>query len=156
MIKLICVGKLKERALKSLCDDYSKRIQPYHKLAIIELQDEPNFDSDALNRVSIDKESKAIINVLNPDDFVILLDLKGQGLASEKLAETVQNAFNRSVKQIVFIIGGSLGVNNELRERANQVWKLSENTFPHGLVRVLVLEQIYRSFKILTHQTYHK
>ncbi len=156
MIKLICVGKLKEAALKTLCDEYTKRIQPYHKLSIIEVQDEPNFDNDALNRVVIDKESKTILNLLQSDDYVVLLDLKGQSLRSESVALMIQNAFNRSVKQIVFIVGGSLGVNDELRQRANQIWALSENTFPHGLVRILVLEQIYRSFKILTHQTYHK
>jgi 23S rRNA (pseudouridine1915-N3)-methyltransferase len=77
-------------------------------------------------------------------------------MSSEALSQSIQNAFNRSVRQIVFIIGGSLGVNDDLRQRANLMWKLSDNTFPHGLVRILVLEQIYRSFKILNNQTYHK
>lgn len=156
MIKLLCVGKLKDKAMIALSDDYAQRIQPYHKLAMFELQDEPNFESKAQNQKSIDKESKALITALNGEDFVILLDRQGIGLTSEELSQSMQNGFNRSVKQIVFIIGGSLGVNDELRQRANLMWKLSDNTFPHGLVRVMVLEQIYRSFKILTNQPYHK
>ena len=156
MIKLICVGKLKVKALISLTDDYAQRIQPYHKLSIIELNDEPNFDSAALNQKAIEKESKAILNAIGSDDVVILLDLKGQPMSSEALAQTIQTAFNRSAKTLVFVIGGSLGVSDEVRARANTMWKLSDNTFPHGLVRVLLLEQIYRSYKILSNQTYHK
>ncbi|NTW95758.1 MAG: 23S rRNA (pseudouridine(1915)-N(3))-methyltransferase RlmH [Erysipelotrichaceae bacterium] len=156
MIKLICVGKLKEKALVSLVEDYSQRIQPFHKLSLIELPDEPNTESESLNLKAIDKESKAILSTIGSDDGVILLDLKGVLISSEKLALLIQTNFNRSVKNVVFVIGGSLGVNDELRERADFIWKLSDNTFPHGLVRVLVLEQIYRSFKILSNQTYHK
>ena len=156
MIKLLCVGKLKDKAMTALSDEYAQRIQPYHKLTVIEFQDEPNFESKAQNQKSIDKESKALLSVLNLEDFVILLDLQGIGLSSEALSQTIQNGFNRSVKQIIFIIGGSLGVNDELRQRADLMWKLSDNTFPHGLVRVMVLEQIYRSFKILSNQPYHK
>ena len=156
MIKLICVGKLKEKAVVSLVEDYSQRIQPFHKLSIIELPDEPNTDSDSLNQKAIDKESKAILSNISSEDGVILLDLKGELLSSEQLAQTIQANFNRSVKHVVFVIGGSLGVNDDLRSRANLIWKLSNNTFPHGLVRVLVLEQIYRSFKINSNQTYHK
>jgi len=156
MIRLVCVGKLKEKALIALVEDYAQRIQPYHKLQITELSDEPNSDNTALNLKAIDKESKAILNVISTEDIVILLDLKGQGFSSEALAQSIQNAFNRSAKTLVFVIGGSLGVSDEVRSRANLIWKLSENTFPHGIVRLLCLEQIYRSFKILPNQAYHK
>lgn len=156
MIKLVCVGKLKEKAVISLVDEYAKRIQPYHKLTIIELADEPNFDQASLNQKAIEKESKAILAQIASEDVVILLDLKGKGLSSEALADTIQNAFNRSVKTLVLVIGGSLGVSDEVRQRADLMWKLSDNTFPHGLVRILALEQVYRSFKILTNQSYHK
>jgi len=156
MIKVICVGKLKEKAVISLCEDYETRIMPYHKLKILELSDEPNFDSATLNQKAIDKESKAILNAIASDDLVVLLDLKGQPITSVGLAQVIQGTFNRSVKTMVFVIGGSLGVNDELRSRADLMWKLSDNTFPHGLVRVLLLEQLYRSFKILSNQTYHK
>lgn len=156
MIKLICVGKLKEKALISLCEDYEGRIMPYHKLKVVELADEPNFESAALNQKAIDKESKAIMNAISNEDLVVLLDLRGQTMTSPGLAQMIQTSFNRSVKTMVFVIGGSQGVNVELRSRADLMWKLSDNTFPHGLVRVLLLEQIYRSFKILTNQTYHK
>jgi len=156
MIKLICVGKLKEKALSSLVEDYTQRILPYHKFSVIELPDEPNTECVALNQKCIDKESAAILSNISSEDYVILLDLKGQLMSSEGLAQSLQNAFNRSIKTLVFVIGGSLGVNDALRLRASLIWKLSENTFPHGLVRVLVVEQIYRSFKILSNQTYHK
>lgn len=156
MIKVICVGKLKEKAVISLCEDYEARILPYHKLKVLELPDEPNFDSASLNQKAIDKESKAILSAISSEDLVVLLDLKGQPISSPGLAQVIQSTFNRSVKTMVFIIGGSLGVNDELRSRADLMWKLSDNTFPHGLVRVLLLEQLYRSFKILSNQTYHK
>lgn len=156
MIKLVCVGKLKEKALISLCEDYTARILPYHKLKVLELPDEPNFDSAALNQKAIDKESKAILNTISSEDLVVLLDLQGQSMTSPALSQVIQTTFNRSVKTMVFIIGGSLGVNDEVRSRADLMWKLSDNTFPHGLVRVLLLEQLYRSFKILSNQTYHK
>jgi len=156
MIKIVCVGKLKEKAIISLVDDYLKRILPYSKISIDELKDYPNYDDDASNKLSIEKESKSILDKITNDDFVILLDLRGKYYTSVEISQIIDQASVYGSKNIVFVIGGSLGVDETVVLRANSVWKLSNNTFPHGLVRVLVLEQIYRSYRILNNQAYHK
>jgi 23S rRNA (pseudouridine1915-N3)-methyltransferase len=156
MIKIICVGKLKEKAITALVDDYLKRIIPYSKISIDELKDYPNFDDEASNKLSIEKESKLILDKITVDDFVILLDLRGIYYSSVELSQIIDQASIYGSKNIVFVIGGSLGVDETVFKRANAVWKLSNNTFPHGIVRVLVLEQIYRSYRILNNQAYHK
>lgn len=156
MIKIICVGKLKEKALTVLVEDYLSRILPYTKISIEELKDYPNFDDEASNRLSIEKESKSICDKLTVDDYVILLDLRGKYYSSVELSQLINQANIYGSKNIVFIIGGSLGVDETVLKRANAVWKLSNNTFPHGIVRVLVLEQIFRSYRILNNQSYHK
>ena len=156
MIKIICVGKLKERALTVLVEDYLSRILPYTKISIEELKDYPNFDDEASNRISIEKESKSICDKLTVDDYVILLDLRGKYYSSVEVSQLINQANIYGSKNIVFIIGGSLGVDETVLKRANAVWKLSNNTFPHGIVRVLVLEQIFRSYRILNNQSYHK
>lgn len=156
MIKILCVGKLKEKAIISLVDDYLKRILPYSKISIDELKDYPNYDDEASNKLSIEKESKSILDKITNDDFVILLDLRGKYYTSVEISQIIDQASVYGSKNIVFVIGGSLGVDETVVQRANSVWKLSNNTFPHGLVRVLVLEQIYRSYRILNNQAYHK
>lgn len=156
MIRLICVGKLKEPALKKLIEDYARRIQPYRKLSIVELADEPNSDKPGQNTVTIEKESSAILASIKPNEQVILLDLSGQLMRSETVATLIETNQIHGAKPLVFVIGGSLGINDAVRDRADVRWKLSDNTFPHGIVRLLVLEQIYRAYKIISNQTYHK
>jgi 23S rRNA (pseudouridine1915-N3)-methyltransferase len=156
MIRVLCVGKLKEAALKSLVEEYAQRIQPYRKVIIQELPDEPLSDKPGQAPLAITKESTALLAAIKPTEQVILLDLSGQALRSEAVADLINENQIRGGKPMVFVIGGSLGVSEAVRQRADLRWKLSDNTFPHGLVRVLVLEQIYRAFKILSNQTYHK
>lgn len=156
MIKIICIGKLKEKALNILVDEYLSRIIPYTKISIDELKDYPNYDDDASNRLSIERESKSILDKITNDDYVILLDLRGKYYSSIEISQLIDQASIYGSKNIVFIVGGSLGVDDTVLKRANAVWKLSNNTFPHGIVRVLILEQIYRSYRILNNQTYHK
>jgi len=156
MIRIICIGKIKDKDVNSIVSDYLKRIQIFHKCEIVELKDYPNSKTDGLNQLVIQQESDSILQRISSDDYVILLDLKGNYLTSEELSLQIETALNQSYKAICFIIGGSLGVSDDLRVRANIIWKLSNNTFPHQLVRILVLEQIYRGFKIMHHHTYHK
>ena len=156
MIKLIVVGKIKEKALESLIQDYIKRIQPFSKILIEEIKDEPNYEDEAKNLQSLLKESQLILSKITKDDQVILLELRGKLIDSIELSEHMDKAMTYGSKNIVFVIGGSLGVHEDVRQRTNILWKLSANTFPHGIVRLLVLEQIYRAFKILNNQTYHK
>ena len=152
MLKLICVGKVKDEHLKALIDDYSKRIGKYHKLEVIEVKDEPIRDNE---KEVLDIEATRILNKIDKDDYVILLDLHGAPLDSVSLAKKIDNLFINHSK-IDFVIGGSLGLGEEIRNRANYKLKLSDMTFLHQMTRLIILEQIYRSFKILNHETYHK
>lgn len=145
MIKIICLGKIKEDYLTFMIEDYKKRINKYHKLEIIELKD--NND--------LELEKKNIEKYINNQDYVITLDIEGQNLDSISLAEKIEDTFNH-YGTITFIIGSSYGIHNDLKEKANFRLSFSKMTFPHGLFRAILLEQIYRSFKIINNETYHK
>lgn len=145
MIKLICVGKIKENYLADLINDYYNRINKYHKLQIIELKDNPNYK----------KEIESILNNINEKDYNIALDLKGKKLDSVEFAKLIDNTMQIN-SNITFIIGGSLGLNGEVLDKCNDVISFSNLTFPHGLFRGIFLEQLYRSFKINNNESYHK
>ncbi len=159
-IKIICVGKIKEKSLKELCDEYSKRISKYSKIEIIELDDEkiPSNASVAIEEQVKSIESKRIIEKLNkfPNSHVILLDLHGKQLDSLDFSKEIENISTYSNSNIIFVIGGSLGMSNELLNYSNNKICFSKMTFPHQLIRVFLLEQIFRAFKILNNETYHK
>ena len=152
MLKLICVGKVKDASLKALIDDYQKRIQKYHKLEVIEVKDEPIRENE---KEVLDIEASRIMSKIDKDDYVILLDLHGESLNSVSFANKIDKLFV-SYSKITFVIGGSLGLGEEVRKRANYRLKLSDMTFLHQMTRLIILEQIYRCFKILNHETYHK
>lgn len=152
MLKLICVGKVKDASLKALIDDYQKRIQKYHKLEVIEVKDEPIRDN---KKEVLDIEASRIMSKIDKDDYVILLDLHGESLDSVSFANKIDKLFV-SYSKITFVIGGSLGLGEEVKKRANFRLKLSDMTFLHQMTRLIILEQIYRCFKILNHETYHK
>lgn len=145
MIRIICLGKLKETYLINLVDDYKKRIEKYHKIEIVELKDENDLA----------KEKEGILKNIKKDDYVVLLDLKGKQMTSEEFAKEIDKSFmNAGI--IDFVIGSSDGVDDEVKKRANQTICFSNMTFPHGLFRGILLEQIYRAFKINNNETYHK
>lgn len=152
MLKLICVGRVKDASLKALIDDYQKRIQKYHKLEVIEVKDEPIRDN---GKEVLDIEASRIMSKIDKDDYVILLDLHGESLDSISFAKKIDKLFV-SYSKITFVIGGSLGLGEEVIKRANYRLKLSDMTFLHQMTRLIILEQIYRCFKILNHETYHK
>ena len=152
MLKLICVGRVKDASLKALIDDYQKRIQKYHKLEVIEVKDEPIRDN---GKEVLDIEASRIMSKIDKDDYVILLDLHGESLDSVSFAKKIDKLFV-SYSKITFVIGGSLGLGEEVKKRANYRLKLSDMTFLHQMTRLIILEQIYRCFKILNHETYHK
>lgn len=145
MIKIICVGKIKEKYLNDLIEDYSKRISKYHKLNVIEVKDES----------TLAKERDSIKKYIGSNDYVITLEIEGNKLTSVELANKIDNLFN-SHSTITFIIGSSLGLHDDLKALANYRLSFSSLTFPHGLFRGILLEQIYRSFKIINNETYHK
>ena len=138
--------------------DYLKRIQPYEKTEIIEVEDEkaPESNSDAENEKVKTTEGSKLLKQIRDTDYVVLLDLAEKEMDSVSLSKHIESVHTRGYNRIVFVIGGSLGVSRELIARADFRWKLSVNTFPHQLCRIIVLEQIYRAFRILHHEPYHK
>lgn len=144
MIKIISIGKIKEKYLKDGIEDYLKRITKYHKINLIELPDS-----------NIDYEGNEIIKYLNNKDYIISLAIEGTNLSSEELSKKIDNIFITN-PNITFIIGGSNGIREDIKKRSNYLLSFSKMTFPHGLFRLILLEQIYRSFKILNNETYHK
>ena len=152
MIKIVCVGKIKDKHLSALIDEYVKKINRYHKLEIVEVKDEPINDNE---KIVLDREAERVLSRINDDEYVILLDLHGKSIDSLSLSEKLDKLFI-SYPKICFVIGGSLGLGDKLRERADEKIKLSDLTFLHQMTRLIIAEQIYRSFKILNHETYHK
>lgn len=151
MIKIICVGKIKEKYIKEAIEEYKKRISKYTKLEIIELQDinNPNIN------IILEKEKELILNKINEKDYVITLEIEGKELNSLELSKTLEN-IQIINSNITFIIGGSYGLHKEIKERSNFKLSFSKLTFPHQLFRVILLEQIYRSYKIINNESYHK
>lgn len=152
MLKIVCVGKVKDNNLKALIDDYTKKVNHYHKLELIEVKDEPIKDNE--NTV-LEIEAERVLSKINSDEYVILMDLHGKSIDSISLANKIDKLFIKNSK-ICFVIGGSLGLGEKLIKRANERIKLSDLTFLHQMTRLILLEQLYRSFKILNHETYHK
>ncbi len=157
MIRIVACGKAREKWMKAGIEEYAQRIRPYEKLELVEVQDEkvPQSNSAAENEIAIRKEGERLLRQVKDDEYVILLDLAGDTLTSVGLSEKIRRLRDASNK-IVFVIGGSLGVSRELAKRADFRWKLSDCTFPHQLCRILVLEQVYRSFRIINNDPYHK
>ena len=158
MIRLITCGRMKEKWMQEGAQEYLKRIQAYDKIEMIEVADEkaPESNSAAENEQVKKKEGERLLSRIKEDEHVILLDLAGKTMDSVQLSKKIQDLYTSGRSKIAFVIGGSLGVSNELIARADQRWCLSKNTFPHQLCRIIVLEQVYRAFRILHHEPYHK
>lgn len=154
MIKIIAVGRLKDKHIAALCQDYLKRISHFHKISVIEVKDEPISANDSTHHI-MGKEGVRILEKIGKQDFVIALDLKGKLWSSENLAEFIDSNIG-SGNDIDFVIGGSLGLSEEVISRANILLCLSNMTFLHEMARLIILEQIYRAFKINNGHTYHK
>lgn len=157
-ITVIAVGKLKEKYLKQAIDEYSKRLTRYCKLDIIELNDEktPDNASEKEELIIKDKEGKAILSKIKDNAYVVAMDLHGKQIKSEEFAKFISNCGVMGNSNIVFVIGGSLGLSEEVIRRANYKLCFSKMTFPHQLFRVMLLEQIYRGFRIINNEPYHK
>ena len=155
-IKIICVGKLKEDYLKNAILEYSKRLSKYCIFNIIELQDEkvPTNLSEAEKTKIIEKESNNILANIKDNSYVIALDLTGKQYTSEGFSKKITQITNYS-SHITFLIGGTLGMSKTLLSRANELISFSKMTFPHQLIRVFLLEQLFRAFKIENNETYH-
>lgn len=157
-IVLICVGKLKEKYLDEGVAEYVKRLSRYCTLELIELADEktPDNASEAIEEIIKKKEGERILKVLKEDTYCIALAIDGKMLSSEEFAEKIDNLGISGNSHISLIIGGSLGLSREVLNRADFKLSFSKMTFPHQLMRMILLEQIYRAYRIISNQPYHK
>ena len=157
-INIVCVGKIKEKYLKLGIDEFKKRLSKYCKLEIIELEDEkaPENLSDKEMLMIKEKEGKKILSKIKDNSYVIALAIDGKNLSSEELAETINKLGVRGISNIPFVIGGSLGLSDEVLSRADYKLSFSKMTFPHQLMRLILLEQVYRAYRINNGEPYHK
>ena len=157
-ITLITVGKIKEKYLKDAIAEYSKRLSRYCKLEIVEVADEktPDNASDTVEDAIRDKEGERILKYVKEDAYMITLEIAGKMLTSEEMAEKIEKLGVQGTSHIIFIIGGSIGLGKEILKRSDYALSFSKMTFPHQLMRVILLEQIYRSYRIINHEPYHK
>lgn len=157
-IDVICIGKIKEKYLKDAIEEYTKRLSKYCALTITELPDEqvPNNLNDSLVQNIKQTESNNILSHIKKDSYIICLDLKGKQYTSEEFSQKLENISLNLNSHITFIIGGTLGMTDNLLQKANELICFSKMTFPHQLIRVFLLEQLFRAFKISHHETYHR
>ena len=151
MIKIICIGKIKEQFYREAIQEYLKRLSKYTKVELIELND---INNDNIN-IILEKERDEILSKIKEKDFVITLEIEGKELDSIELSNKI-NELQINNSNITFIIGGSYGIHQDIKNMSNYKLSFSKLTFPHQLFRVMLLEQIYRSYKILNNETYHK
>lgn len=157
-IDIIVVGKIKEKYIVAGIKEYQKRLTPYCRIHIIEVNEEkaPEKLSDKERIQTLQREGSYILSRLNPTSFVIPLCIEGKQYTSEKMAEKLQDLMISGKSHITFIIGGSLGLADEVKSRANLALSFSKLTFPHQLMRMILMEQIYRWFRIMRGEPYHK
>lgn len=157
-ITIITVGKIKEKYFTDAIAEYSKRLSRYCKLEIVQVPDEktPDGASEALETQIKDKEGERILSNIKDGSYVVALAIEGNMLDSEELAEKIEKWGISGVSQIVFVIGGSLGLSKAVLNRADYKLSFSRMTFPHQLMRVILLEQVYRAYRIIQNEPYHK
>ena len=157
-INIICIGKIKEAFFKGAIAEYGKRLSKFCKLDIIELNDEkiPNPSNYSLEEQIKEKEGSNILSQIKPGSYVIALDLNGLTLDSVSFSNKLENIYSNLSSNITFIIGGSLGLSKEVLSNCDELISFSKMTFPHQLIRIFLIEQLYRAFKIINNETYHK
>lgn len=157
-ITIVAVGKIKEKYLKDAIAEYRKRLGKYCRLEIIEIPDEktPDNAGDSLEKKIREKEAERIMKYLKADAYVIALAIEGNMASSEQLAEKIDQLGIQGTSHVIFVIGGSIGLGGKVMDRADFKLSFSKMTFPHQLMRVILLEQIYRSYRIISNEPYHK
>lgn len=157
-ITILCVGKVKEKFYRDAIGEYQKRLSRYCKLKIVEVTDEktPDGASETVENQIKEKEGNRILSKIREEDYVIALVIDGKMQDSVELSKNIQQLGVRGKSSIVFVIGGSLGLSKEVLKRADEKLSFSKMTFPHQLMRVILLEQVYRSYRIMNGEPYHK
>ena len=154
-IKIIALGKIKEKYMQSGIDEFLKRLTPYASVSVVEISPLQVKDENLLDKVLNDEGEKILANI-KPLDYVITMEIKGKEFSSEEFAQKIQHLTNEGVQEIVFVIGSSCGIGKNVSERANLKMSMSKMTFLHEFARLILVEQIYRAFKIIKGETYHK
>ena len=154
-LRVIAIGQLKERFWKDACAEYLKRLRPYAEVSVVELADVDPARAGG-EEAAVLREGEAVLRALQPGEHVILLDINGTEATSPGMANALENLPLEGVNDIAFVIGGSCGVSKAVRERADNRWSFGRITLPHNLARVVLLEQLYRAFKIQRGEPYHK
>ena len=157
-ITVITVGKIKEKYLRDAIAEYAKRLSRYCKLEFIEVADEktPDQAGETVEEQIRDKEGERILKYIRDDMYVITLEIGGKMLSSEELADKINMLGIRGQSSVAFVIGGSIGLGREVLKRSDYALSFSKMTFPHQLMRVILLEQVYRSYRIINGEPYHK
>ena len=157
-ITILTVGKIKEKYLKDAISEYQKRLSKYCKLEIVEVADEKTVEnaSETVEDMIRGKEAQRILKYVKEDAYVITLEIHGKQLSSEELADKIEKLGVQGTSHIIFIIGGSIGLGEEVIKRSDYALSFSKMTFPHQLMRVILMEQIYRSYRIICGEPYHK
>lgn len=157
-INIITVGKIKEDYFKKAIEEYEKRLKAYCRVNFIELKDESEGKnlSDKDIDIILDKEGKRILEKIKERSFIVVLDIKGKSIDSVEFSKKINDIMLDGISSIDFIIGGSLGISQEVKDKANYSLSFSKFTFPHKLMKVILMEQIYRAFTIINNKTYHK
>ncbi len=154
-IKIITYGKIKEKFLKEGIDEFLKRLTPYTSVCVIELTPLEIKDKNLVDKILEEEGAKILANI-KPQDFVITLEIKGKQFSSEEFAQRIEQLTIDGVGEIVFVIGSSCGIGKNVSQRANLKMSMSKMTFLHQFARLILIEQIYRAFKIIKGETYHK
>lgn len=156
-INFYCIGNLKEKYLRENFEEFSKRLSKFAQIKVFEFKEKQIIETDNKELVNnfLEDEDKVILEKIKKDDYVILLDLHGKSLSSEEFAKKINDVISSLRGEISFVIGGTLGVSNSLRNRADFKLKLSDMTFTHQFTRIILIEQIYRAFKINNNESYH-
>ena len=158
-IKIVCVGKLSEKFFREAVDEYKKRLSAFSKIEIIEVQEEKNTSqnpSDAEIQIILKKEAEKILSKISDNEFVISLEILGKSMDSEEFSRFLENKMKDGNSKFTFVIGGSYGLSDEVKKRSDFKLSFSKFTLAHQLFRVVLFEQIYRAFKIMNNQIYHK
>ncbi|ERK60248.1 rRNA large subunit m3Psi methyltransferase RlmH [Gemella bergeri ATCC 700627] len=156
-VTLLCVGKVKEKFYREAIKEYEKRLSAYVKLTTVEIPDEKvKVENSSEIAVAMEKEGNNILSKIKDTQYVITLEILGESISSEKFSEKINNLMIIGKSDVVLVIGGSYGLSDSVKKRSNYALSFSKMTFPHQMMRVILLEQVYRAYRIITGASYHK
>lgn len=154
-IKILLTGKLKEKSYKEISDEFKKRIRPYCSLTIVEIPAE-NLKTSPSDKVAREREAQKILAQVSDDTYLVALEIEGKNLSSEKFAQKIKEISQSGINEMAFVVGGATGLDESVKKRADYSLSFSNMTFTHQFIRLVLLEQLYRGFKIINNEPYHK